>query len=95
MNKYSDYYHLKRQIESEFVEATDSQFSKAFLDLPKAEQQSRLKDRLKKYCQKVFPSFYVKILAELITVTNLGPCCRHINECLTSRSMNFGKQGFA
>ncbi|XP_022730050.1 DNA polymerase epsilon catalytic subunit A-like isoform X3 [Durio zibethinus] len=53
MAKKSDYYHLKKQIESEFFDGTDSQLSKSFLDLPKLEQQSRLKDRLKKYCQKV------------------------------------------
>jgi len=29
------------------------QSSKPFLDLPKVEQQSKLKERLKKYCQKV------------------------------------------
>lgn len=52
-NVFSDYYHLKKQIESELFDGTDSQLSKSFLDLPKLEQQSRLKDRLKKYCQKV------------------------------------------
>lgn len=52
-NNFSDYYHLKKQIESEFVDGTDGQLSKSFLDLPKMEQQSKLKDRLKKYCQKV------------------------------------------
>lgn len=50
----SDYYHLKKQIESEFVVGADGQLSKSFLDLPKLEQQSKLKERLKKYCQKVF-----------------------------------------
>ena len=50
LNNYSDYYHLKMQIESEFV------LSKSFLELPKLEQQSRLKDCLKKYCQKVYSS---------------------------------------
>lgn len=49
----SDYYHIKRQLESELVEVGDGQRSKSFLDLPKAEQQAKLKDRLKKYCQKV------------------------------------------
>lgn len=47
----SDYYHIKRQIESEFV---DGPQPKAFLDLPKADQQLKLKERLKKYCQKVY-----------------------------------------
>lgn len=58
--EHSDYYHLKKQIESEFVDGTDSQLAKSFLELPKTEQQLRLKDRLKKYCQKVhFPLFFV------------------------------------
>lgn len=49
----SDYEHLKRELEPELVEGVDGQLAKSFLDLPKAEQQSKLKDRLKKYCQKV------------------------------------------
>lgn len=53
LQNLSDYYHLKKQIESEFVDGTNGHLSKSFLDLPKMEQQSRLKDRLKKYCQKV------------------------------------------
>jgi DNA polymerase epsilon subunit 1 len=53
LNPFSDYYHLKKQIESEFVDGTNERSSKSFLDLPKAEQQTRLKERLKKYCQKV------------------------------------------
>ena len=53
LHGFSDYYHLKKQIESEYFDGTDSQLSKSFLDLPKLEQQLRLKDRLKKYCQKV------------------------------------------
>ena len=56
----SDYYHLKKQLESEFVNNTDGGLSKSFLDLPKAEQQSKLKERLKKYCQKVFSHFFDK-----------------------------------
>nr|KAJ0201048.1 hypothetical protein LSAT_V11C600314360 [Lactuca sativa] len=51
--KRSDYYHLKRQIESEVV-AVDGFKSKSFLELPKVDQQLKLKDRLKKYCQKGF-----------------------------------------
>lgn len=50
----SDYYHLKRQIESELVDGMNGKLSNSFLDLPKAEQQLKLKERLKKYCQKVW-----------------------------------------
>lgn len=50
----SDYHHLKRQLESELVDSITGQLAKSFLDLPKAEQQMKLKERLKKYCQKVF-----------------------------------------
>ena len=49
----SDYHHVKRQIESELVDSIPGQFSKSFLDLPKAAQQLKLKERLRKYCQKV------------------------------------------
>ena len=49
----SEYYHLKNQIESEQFTSSDGQKLKYFRDLPKDEQQSKLKDRLKKYCQKV------------------------------------------
>lgn len=52
-NNCSDYYHLKKQIESEIIDTVNGQSSRSFLDLPKNEQQTRLKDRLKKYCQKV------------------------------------------
>ena len=48
-----DYYHLKKQIEYEFVDGTDGRLSRSFLDLPKMEQQTNLKECLKKYCQKV------------------------------------------
>ncbi|KAL6523491.1 hypothetical protein OROGR_017094 [Orobanche gracilis] len=51
--KRSEYFHLKRQIESEVV-VVDGFKSKRFLDLPKADQQLKLKERLKKYCQKVY-----------------------------------------
>ncbi|KAL4276387.1 hypothetical protein AHAS_Ahas20G0202100 [Arachis hypogaea] len=54
MAKKSDYYHIKKQIESDFVDGANVRLSKSFLDLSKTEQQSRLKDRLKKYCQKIF-----------------------------------------
>ncbi|KAK4286365.1 hypothetical protein QN277_002926 [Acacia crassicarpa] len=73
MAKKSDYYHLKRQIESEFVESTDRQSSKSFLDLPKSEQQSRLKERLKKYCQKA----YKRVLDKPVTdIREAGICMR-------------------
>ncbi|PON38200.1 DNA-directed DNA polymerase [Parasponia andersonii] len=73
MAKKSDYYHLKKQIESEFVDGTDSQLAKSFLDLPKTEQQLRLKDRLKKYCQKA----YKRVLDKSVTeVREAGICMR-------------------
>ncbi|GLU18367.1 hypothetical protein SLE2022_346730 [Rubroshorea leprosula] len=73
MAKKSDYYHLKKQIESEFVDGTDGQLPKSFLDLPKPEQQSRLKDRLKKYCQKVYKRVIDKPVTE---VREAGICMR-------------------
>ncbi|XP_020536143.1 DNA polymerase epsilon catalytic subunit A isoform X2 [Jatropha curcas] len=73
MAKKSDYYHLKKQIESEFVDGTDGQLSKSFLDLPKMEQQSKLKERLKKYCQKA----YKRVLDKPVTeVREAGICMR-------------------
>ncbi|CAA7036272.1 unnamed protein product [Microthlaspi erraticum] len=74
MAKKSDYYHLKKQIASEFVDAGASiQSSKSFLDLPKVEQQSRLKERLKKYSQKA----YRRVLDKPITeVRDAGICMR-------------------
>ncbi|CAK9171530.1 unnamed protein product [Ilex paraguariensis] len=65
MAKKSDYYHLKRQIESEFVESVNGQLSKSFLDLPKVDQQLKLKDRLKKYCQKAYKRVLDKPVTEL------------------------------
>ncbi|KAK8513325.1 hypothetical protein V6N12_052522 [Hibiscus sabdariffa] len=73
MAKKSDYYHLKKQIESEFFDGTDGQLSKSFLDLPKLEQQSRLKDRLKKYSQKVYRRVLDKPVTEL---REAGICMR-------------------
>ncbi|XP_071730284.1 DNA polymerase epsilon catalytic subunit A-like [Rutidosis leptorrhynchoides] len=68
--KRSDYYHIKRQIESEFV---DGSTSKPFLDLPKVDQQLKLKDRLKKYCQKA----YKRVLDKPVTeVREAGICMR-------------------
>ncbi|KAJ6368932.1 hypothetical protein OIU78_001326 [Salix suchowensis] len=71
--KKSDYYHLKKQIESEFVDGTDGQLSKSFLDLSKIDQQSKLKERLKKYCQKA----YKRVLDKPVTeVREAGICMR-------------------
>ncbi|PWA95928.1 DNA polymerase epsilon catalytic subunit [Artemisia annua] len=68
--KRSDYYHIKRQIESEFA---DGPHSKPFLDLPKVDQQLKLKDRLKKYCQKA----YKRVLDKPVTeVREAGICMR-------------------
>ncbi|OWM73679.1 hypothetical protein CDL15_Pgr026779 [Punica granatum] len=73
MAKRSDYYHLKKQIESEFVDTGDGQLSKSFLDLPKKEQQSKLKERLKKYCQKAYKRVLDKPVTEL---REAGICMR-------------------
>ncbi|KAI7983738.1 DNA polymerase epsilon catalytic subunit A [Camellia lanceoleosa] len=73
MAKKSDYYHLKRQIESEFVDSGDGQLSKSFLDLPKMEQQLKLKERLKKYCQKAYKRVLNKPVTEL---REAGICMR-------------------
>ncbi|PSR89873.1 DNA polymerase epsilon catalytic subunit A like [Actinidia chinensis var. chinensis] len=73
MAKKSDYYHLKRQIESELVDAGDARISKSFLDLPKMDQQSKLKDRLKKYCQKAYKRVLNKPVTEL---REAGICMR-------------------
>ncbi|XP_058215283.1 DNA polymerase epsilon catalytic subunit A-like isoform X2 [Rhododendron vialii] len=71
--KKSDYFHMKRQIESEFVDSGDGQISKSFLDLPKLEQQSKLKERLKKYCQKAYKRVLDKPVTEL---REAGICMR-------------------
>ncbi|XP_009629449.1 DNA polymerase epsilon catalytic subunit A [Nicotiana tomentosiformis] len=73
MAKRSDYYHIKRQLESELVEVGDGQRSKSFLDLPKADQQAKLKDRLKKYCQKAYKRVLEKPVTEL---REAGICMR-------------------
>ncbi|XP_074301915.1 DNA polymerase epsilon catalytic subunit A-like [Silene latifolia] len=73
MAKKSDYYHLKRQIECESVESIDGQSSKSFLDLPKADQQLKLKDRLRKYCQKAYKRVLDKPTTE---VREAGICMR-------------------
>ncbi|KAL2240087.1 UNVERIFIED_CONTAM: DNA polymerase epsilon catalytic subunit A, partial [Sesamum indicum] len=73
MAKRSDYYHLKRQIESELVIGTNGQLSNSFLDLPKADQQLKLKERLKKYCQKAYKRVLDKPVTEL---REAGICMR-------------------
>ncbi|XP_020973385.1 DNA polymerase epsilon catalytic subunit A isoform X2 [Arachis ipaensis] len=73
MAKKSDYYHIKKQIESDFVDGANVRLSKSFLDLPKAEQQLRLKDRLKKYCQKAYKRVLNKPVTEL---REAGICMR-------------------
>ncbi|KAL6549283.1 DNA polymerase epsilon catalytic subunit A [Orobanche gracilis] len=71
--KRSDYYHIKRQIESEPVDSMNGQLSNSFLDLPKADQQLKLKDRLKKYCQKAYKRVFNKPITE---VREAGICMR-------------------
>ncbi|PIA58925.1 hypothetical protein AQUCO_00400052v1 [Aquilegia coerulea] len=73
MAKKSDYFHLKRQIESELVDKVEGQWSKSFLDLPKSEQQAKLKDRLKKYSQKAYKRVLDKPVTEL---REAGICMR-------------------
>ncbi|KAK1354606.1 DNA polymerase epsilon catalytic subunit [Heracleum sosnowskyi] len=73
MAKRSDYYHIKRQLESELVDGADGHPSKPFLDLPKVEQQLKLKDRLKKYCQKAYKRVLNKPITEL---RDAGICMR-------------------
>ncbi|XP_057534123.1 DNA polymerase epsilon catalytic subunit A-like [Amaranthus tricolor] len=73
MAKKSDYHHVKRQIESELVDSIPGQFSKSFLDLPKAAQQLKLKERLRKYCQKAYKRVLDKPATEL---REAGICMR-------------------
>ncbi|XP_022957705.1 DNA polymerase epsilon catalytic subunit A-like [Cucurbita moschata] len=73
MAKKSDYYHLKNQIESEFVDSGSARLSKSFLELPKLEQQAKLKERLKKYCQKAYKRVLDKPVNE---VREAGICMR-------------------
>lgn len=68
----SDYYHIKRQIESEFVDGPNS---KPFLDLPKVDQQLKLKERLKKYCQKA----YKRVLDKPFTEVREAAICMREN----------------
>ncbi|KNA12254.1 hypothetical protein SOVF_127620 [Spinacia oleracea] len=71
--KKSDYKHLKRQIESESAGSIHGQHSKSFLDLPKADQQSKLKERLKLFCQKAYKRVLDKPSTEL---REAGICMR-------------------
>ncbi|MCO5564216.1 hypothetical protein L7F22_017874 [Adiantum nelumboides] len=64
MAKRSEYYHLKNQIESEQFTSADGLSAQYFRDLPKEEQQAKLKERLKKYCQKVYKRVLDKPTAE-------------------------------
>nr|XP_019702821.2 DNA polymerase epsilon catalytic subunit A isoform X2 [Elaeis guineensis] len=73
MAKKSDYYHIKKQIESELVENGEGQAIKPFLDLPKSEQQLKLKERLRKYSQKAYKRVLDKPITEL---REAGICMR-------------------
>lgn len=75
MAKRSEYYHLKNQIESEQIPTGESQLPRFFRDLPKEEQQTRLKNRLKKYCQKV----YKRVLEKPITEQRVAGICMREN----------------
>ncbi|CAL9170786.1 unnamed protein product [Musa hybrid cultivar] len=72
MAKKSDYYYIRKQIQSELVEFGDGK-TMPFLDLPKSEQQLRLKERLKKYCQKAYKRVLDKPVTEL---REAGICMR-------------------
>lgn len=93
----SDYHHLKRQLESELVEGADRQLPKSFLELPKAEQQLKLKERLKKYCQKVCLFLAMPLTIQVYASGQFWNCnlffCRHIKEYLTNQLLSFEKQG--
>jgi len=69
----SDYYHIKRQIESELIQSGGIASSKPFLDLSKPEHLLKLKDRLKKYCQKAHKRVVDKPITE---VREAGICMR-------------------
>jgi hypothetical protein len=68
----SEYNHLKNQIESEqFHPSSEGGLPRFFRDLPKDEQQAKLKDRLKKYCQKVF-FFHLSSLCNSLPPSEVG-----------------------
>jgi len=69
----SDYYHIKRQIESGLIQSGCIASSKHFLDLSKPEHLLKLKDRLKKYCQKAHKRVVDKPITE---VREAGICMR-------------------
>lgn len=71
----SEYYHLKNQIESEQIPTPEGQLPRFFRDLPKEEQQTKLKDRLKKYCQKV----YKRVLEKPVTERRVAGICMREN----------------
>ncbi|CAM6102738.1 unnamed protein product [Calypogeia fissa] len=72
--KRSEYNHLKNQIESEqFPALIEGAAPRYFRDLPVTEQQSKLKDRLKKYCQKVYKRVLEKPISDVRTA---GICMR-------------------
>ncbi|EMS53029.1 DNA polymerase epsilon catalytic subunit A [Triticum urartu] len=71
--KKSDYHHIKRQIESEMIQTGGVTSSKPFLDLSKPEHLLKLKDRLKKYCQKAYKRVVDKPITE---VREAGICMR-------------------
>ncbi|KAK3158029.1 hypothetical protein QOZ80_2AG0131930 [Eleusine coracana subsp. coracana] len=73
MAKKNDYYHIKRQIESELIQSGGTTSSKPFLDLSKPEHLLKLKDRLKKYCQKAHKRVVDKPITE---VREAGICMR-------------------
>ncbi|EFJ15355.1 hypothetical protein SELMODRAFT_445541 [Selaginella moellendorffii] len=75
MTKRSEYYHLKNQIESEMFTAGEGKPSQYFRDLSKDEQQSKLRDRLKKYCQKV----YKRVLDKPTTEQRVAGVCMREN----------------
>lgn len=96
----SDYHYLKRQLESDFVGSVDGKLSKSFLELPKAEQQVKLKERLRKYCQKVYVVFPTVPLPRGLSMTNANASnllffFRHIKEYWINQLLSFEKQGSA
>ncbi|XP_039819607.1 DNA polymerase epsilon catalytic subunit A-like isoform X2 [Panicum virgatum] len=73
MAKKNDYYHIKRQIESELIQSGGIASSKPFIDLSKPEHLLKLKDCLKKYCQKAHKRVVDKPITE---VREAGICMR-------------------
>eukprot|EP00850_Spirogloea_muscicola_P017955 SM000159S01786 [mRNA] locus=s159:288661:304957:+ [translate_table: standard] len=70
----SEYGHLKHQLEAEqFASANKGGAPRLFRELTKDEQEAKLKDRLKRYCQKVYKRVLDKPFSELRTA---GICMR-------------------